>query len=232
MHNNNETICIAWCDNGLTDGLFTHSLAKLILNGEQSGIPVGGLLRSSGNQLNRQRMEIIARWFNESPHEWLLFIDSDIIAEISEIKKLWDVADKNTHPIVSGIYYLFNHIYKELPMPKAESSVFRTNNDYKTVESVDIDKENDIFNVDAVGFGLLLLHKSVIAHLITKFTNSTNFFLERTEDGAFIGEDIAFCKYVKQTDLDITVVKSAVVQHMKRFALDKQYADLFVSNDA
>lgn len=79
----------------MTDGLFTQKLAELVLNGEAFGIPVGGVTRNCGNQLSRQRMDIIANWYNQNTHEWLLSIDSDIVADLQTVKGLWEIADKN-----------------------------------------------------------------------------------------------------------------------------------------
>lgn len=205
----------------MTDGLFTQKLAELVLNGEAFGIPVGGVTRTCGNQLSRQRMDLVANWYNANTHEWLLSIDSDIVVELQSVKDLWQIADKNSNPIVSGVYYLFLKD-KEGKIPPASSSVFRTNNDFATVESINIEKEEDVFHADAAGFGLLLIHRSVITKLIEKFGNNINFFQEKTN----LGEDMAFFKNAKDCNIPLTVCKKATVQHMKRFSLGFEYFNL------
>lgn len=205
----------------MTDGLFTQKLTELVLNGEAFGIPIGAIARTCGNQLSRQRMDLVANWYNANTHEWLLSIDSDIVVELQTVKDLWQIADKNSNPIVSGIYYLFLKD-KEGKIPPASSSVFRTHNDFASVESIDIEKEEDVFQADAAGFGLLLIHRSVITKLIEKFGNNTNFFQEKTN----LGEDMAFFKNAKDCNIPLTVCKKATVQHMKRFSLGFEYFNL------
>jgi GT2 family glycosyltransferase len=205
----------------MTDGLFTQKLTELVLNSDAFGIPIGAVMRNSGNQLSKQRMDIVANWYNSNNHEWLLSIDSDIIVELQTIKDLWQVADKNSNPIVSGIYYLFL-ADKEGKTPAASSSVFRTQNNFVSAESIDIEKEGETFFADAAGFGLLLIHRSVITKLIEKFGNKTNFFQEKTN----LGEDMAFFKNAKDAKIPLTICKKATVQHMKRFSLGIEYFNL------
>jgi hypothetical protein len=209
----------------MTDGLFTQKIAELVLNGEAFGIPIGSIMRNTGNQISRQRMDIIANWYNNGKHEWLLSIDSDVIVELQTIKDLWEIADKNTNPVVSGIYYLFLQD-KEGKIPPAFSSIFRTQNNFEKIESVDIEKEEEIFSADAAGFGLLLIHRSVIDKLVAKLGNKSNFFHEEAKNGNFIGEDIVFFKNIKDCGISLTVSKKATVQHMKRFSLGIEYFNL------
>lgn len=205
----------------MTDGLFTQKLAELVLNGEAFGIPVGGVTRNCGNQLSRQRMDIIANWYNQNTHEWLLSIDSDIVADLQTVKGLWEIADKKSNPLVSGVYYLLLND-KEGKIPLASSSVFRTKNNFESVESIDIEKEEETFLADAAGFGFLLIHRSVITKLLEKFGNRTNFF----HGSQHLGEDIAFFKNTKDCNIPLTVSKKATVQHMKRFSVGIEYFNL------
>lgn len=221
MHTANETINIAWCDNGMTDGLFTQKLTELALNGEAFGIPIGAVMRNCGNQLAKQRMDIIANWYNANNHEWLLSIDSDIIVELQNVKDLWEIADKNSNPIVSGIYYLLLN-GKEGKTPPAFSSVFTTKNDFESVESIDIEKEEELFSADAAGFGFLLIHRSVITKLVEKFGGNTNFF----HGQASLGEDITFFRNTKACNIPLTICKKATVQHIKRFSVGIEYFNL------
>jgi hypothetical protein len=197
----------------------------LILNGEDFGIPVGGIMRNCSNQLSKQRMEIVANWYNDNIHEWLLSIDSDIVAELQTVKDLWEIADKKSNPLVSGVYYLLLN-EKEGKTPPASSSVFRTQNNFESIESIDIEKEQETFLADAAGFGFLLIHRSVITKLLEKFGNRTNFF----HGSSHLGEDIAFFKNIKDCNIPLTISKKATVQHMKRFSVGIEYFNLQKDN--
>ena len=51
-----ETVSIAWCDNGMVDGKFMQGVTDVIL---KSGINFSSTLRSQGNQIARQRQIVI-----------------------------------------------------------------------------------------------------------------------------------------------------------------------------
>ena len=51
-----ETISIAWCDNGNVDGKFTQGIVDVLLH---SGVKFETSIRSQGNQIARQREKVI-----------------------------------------------------------------------------------------------------------------------------------------------------------------------------
>ena len=51
-----ETVSIAWCDNGNVDGKFMQGVVDVLL---KSGITFDTPLRSQGNQIARQREKVI-----------------------------------------------------------------------------------------------------------------------------------------------------------------------------
>jgi hypothetical protein len=224
MHGRQETICVAWCDNGFTDGAFTQKLAELMLNGEQMGIPIGGMIRNVGNQIARQRHQVIANWYNAKEHEWLLCIDSDIEADIQSVKELWNIADFNTRPIVSGIYYVIYEREQTTPEPVPAIFSFDTET---TVVPINIEEQTEVFKADAAGFGLLLIHRSVIDNLIKQLGTNTSFFFETYFNNHFVGEDIIFFSNVKKCNIPLYVTKKAMVQHIKRFSVGIEYYNLY-----
>ena len=77
-HSNNETLMIAWCDNGLVDGKFANGL---LTSAFSSGVPVNYITRIHGNQIARQRQEVFNHWADEIKTDWLFWIDSDIVVQ-------------------------------------------------------------------------------------------------------------------------------------------------------
>jgi len=98
MHKPKERIMLTWCDNGLVDGKFTEGLVYSILT---SGLPIQGAQRVQGNQIGRQRQTAFDVWY-KSDFDWILWVDSDIHVTNSSLKKIWDLADKEKFPAVSG----------------------------------------------------------------------------------------------------------------------------------
>jgi hypothetical protein len=72
------------------------------------------------------------------------------------------------------------------------------------------------------------MHKSVIKALHEKFGESDFVFAENNASGEqFIGEDIAFFRKVKAAGVPVVANTSALVKHMKRFAFDDNYYNLY-----
>jgi hypothetical protein len=75
--------------------------------------------------------------------------------------------------------------------------------------------------------GLVLMHKSVLKALNEKFPDDF-WFGENNEKGdKFIGEDIAFFRKVRQSGIPIHAHTGVIAKHMKRFAFDDAYYNLY-----
>jgi hypothetical protein len=81
-----ETVSIAWCDNGMVDGKFMQGVTDVIL---KSGLKFESTLRSQGNQIARQRETIIHYWYEQNKADWLLWVDSDVVISPEGVLKLW-----------------------------------------------------------------------------------------------------------------------------------------------
>ena len=71
-----ETVSVAWCDNGMVDGKFMQGVTDVLL---KSGIKFESTLRSQGNQIARQRETVITYWYEQNKADWLLWVDSDVV---------------------------------------------------------------------------------------------------------------------------------------------------------
>ncbi len=100
-----ETVSIAWCDNGNVDGKFMQGVVDVLL---KSGVKFETSLRSQGNQIARQREKVINYWYDENKSDWLLWVDSDVVISVDKFKQLWDNKDANERPIVTGIWVSAN----------------------------------------------------------------------------------------------------------------------------
>ena len=71
-----ETVSIAWCDNGNVDGKFMQGVTDVLL---KSDIKFETSIRSQGNQIARQREKVIRYWYENNNSDWLLWVDSDVV---------------------------------------------------------------------------------------------------------------------------------------------------------
>jgi len=132
-HSSKETLSVGWCDNGMTDGKFTEGLLYTTLTSAKHGIFFNNAIRVQGNQIARQRMDLLELWADHVGTDWLLWVDSDVVLTSDILKKLWDAADKISRPVVSGVYFVSKGMEASLmtPMP-----------------AIFLDKEGDEFNME------------------------------------------------------------------------------------
>jgi hypothetical protein len=75
--------------------------------------------------------------------------------------------------------------------------------------------------VETVGFGLVALHRQVVDQLAKRVpwigAQFPALFLERIVDGAWVGEDYAFCEQCQAVDAPVHVLCDAPVQHAGRW---------------
>jgi hypothetical protein len=157
--------------------------------------------------------------------DWALWVDSDIVLTQEMLKTLWDTADKVARPVVSGVYFISKQMEGSLmqPMP----CVFNEGGNQYEVTYLHPLPKNQVVKVDNAGMGLVLMHKSVLKALNEKFPDDF-WFGENNEKGdKFIGEDIAFFRKVKQSGVPIHAHTGVIAKHMKRFAFDDAYYNLY-----
>jgi hypothetical protein len=92
--------------------------------------------------------------------------------------------------------------------------------------------QNKVIPVDIAGFGLMLMHRSIIDP-VRKAADGYSVFGEKQNPGAkFVSEDVAFCRYVKKAGIQLYAHTGAVVPHMKKFSFDNNYYNIYWSGIA
>jgi hypothetical protein len=222
--NKKEKIAIGWCDNGITDGSFTESLVNMVLNSSRGGWEISETIRVQGNQIAIQRQTLIDHWFNNLKSDWLLCVDSDICLNMDAVKKIFDTANKNTHKIVSGIYFIAKEYNGSLPiiMP----CIFDDINDKLIKYHHPLPKES-IIKVDCAGLGFVIIHRSVIKKLKDDYGSNSFLFNEIYEQDSVLGEDISFFRKCKKINIPVYAHTGAIVKHIKRVAWDMDYYALY-----
>ena len=215
-----ESVAIAWCDNGNVDGLFTQGICDVLL---KSGIKFGTALRSNGNQIARQREVLINYWYDQTDYEWLLWVDSDVVVSEAGFLKLWNHKDKDERPMVTGVYFTSNE--PETPLMDPRPTIFnfakRDDGGIGLLKIHPMPKDKFI-KVDAAGMGYILMHRSVVKRLRDKFEGQ-RLFAEQGKGDGFIGEDIYFFSLCAQAGIPLWCDTSVTAPHMKRFSFDVHY---------
>lgn len=218
MHSKNETVALGWCDNGMVDGKFAEGLFFTYIH-HRNLIADG--IRAQGNQIGRQRQVLIDEWYKQNNTDWLLWVDSDIVLTPQVFQMLWDVADKATKPVVTGVYFISKE--NEQSMMAPFPCLFMDTDDEHNIAYVHPLPANEVIRVDSAGMGLVLMHRSVVTKLKEKFPDQSVFAEVPGIGVKFISEDIVFFRKLKEAGVPVHAHTGARVKHMKRFALDENY---------
>lgn len=224
MVKQNETVSIAWCDNGMVDGKFTEGIAYTLLTGPRHGIVINNAMRVQGNQIGRQRQVAFDKWADEIKTDWILWVDSDIYLTLDVLKKIWDAADKNLRPIVSGVYFISKE--NEGSVMRPFPCIFKNISEFE-IQYIHPLPKDKILEVDSAGMGFVLMHKSIVPKLRAKYPDQSMFAEQEGLGEKFVGEDIVFFRKVRSADIPVHAHTGALVKHMKRFSLDIEYYALY-----
>jgi hypothetical protein len=228
-HDKDEKMAIAYCSNGTVDELFLDSILSSCVQLTIEGFPIVGKLKAIGNQISRQREYILSNWEKEQV-DWLLWVDTDIEFKPDDIKALWNLADKDTKPIVSGVYFISYEMQNSLPTPVPALYVNgREDGGAEVLHPIPSDLEE--MQIDSAGFGFLLMHRSVIQKLREKCKNLSPFSEINSVNGPFLSEDMAFFKNIKELEIPVYASLKTRLSHIKRFPLDQNYYNVFWKAD-
>ena len=226
-----ETVAIGWCDNGLVDGKFTEGLMNAVITGGANKMPISTSIRVQGNQIGRQRQVLFDYWADKLKTDWLLWVDSDIVLTADVMQKLWATADKHHRPVVSGVYFISKE--SESALMKPYPVLFNDISEFQ-IQYVHPLPDNEVIKCDSAGFGLVLMHRSIVAAMRTAHPEQSMFTetAASSNDDEFVGEDIVFFRKMKQAGVPLHAHTGALVKHMKRFSLDYDYYAMYWTMDS
>ena len=216
-----ESVSLAWCDNGNVDGLFMLGVTDVLL---QSGVKFTSTIRSQGNQIARQRDRLINHWYNANKAEWLLWVDSDVVISPETFMKLWKNKDKDKRPMVTGVYFTSDTPEEPLMIPLPTIFQFEDDGENGKLISKRIHPlpEDQLIKIDAAGMGFILMHRSVVKRIKDVMPDAA-LFAEMGKGDSFLGEDIYFFALCHQVGIPLWCDTGALAPHMKRFSFDVAY---------
>ena len=219
-----ETVSIAWCDNGNVDGKFMQGVCDVML---KSGITFASTLRSQGNQIARQREKVITYWYEKNTSDWLLWVDSDVVISPEKFKLLWDNKDAEKRPLITGVYFTTDNPEEPLMIPMPTVFSFLNGGDGNLgLTRVHPLPVNELIKVDAAGMGFILMHRSIVPK-VREVSPENQLFMEMGRGTKFIGEDIFFFALCDKAEVPVYCHTGALAPHMKRFSFDEHYYNAF-----
>jgi hypothetical protein len=198
---------------------YDKSVGLNVLNSMPFSVFCGG-----PNSLVEGRNMAAAHFLDNTPHEWLLFTDTDMGFEPDAIERLLLAADPVERPVVGGLCFMLRHMgadnkngYKVLPIPTL--FMFARNPGQGVgFASRFIYPPDALVQVAGTGAAFLLIHRSVLEKI--RVDNGDKWFdFVHYGDGAQVSEDLSFCWRVNAAGFPIFVHTGVRITHHKEFWL-------------
>lgn len=193
----------------LTKGYFESSL-RLAYELISKEIPHDFLMTGNESLITRAR-DTSAAEFLKSDYERLLFIDSDIEFNVSDVIRLWNLdAD-----IAVGAY--------RVKKPDSHLTV------WKDGKLTDLNEFVEPVEVDYAGTGFMMIKRSVFEKLKEvvpeyiegeKYKQCWAFFQDPIEDGIHLSEDYFFCKRARESGFKVICDPKIRLKHWGSFAYE------------
>ena len=202
------------CHGGIVSEKTTMSLFNLGKLLARNNIPHGLLTQANSSLITQGRSKCANFFLNNTDHEYLFFLDSDIGFDPEDVLRLL------THQvdIVSGAYPM-----KTIPI--------RYCCDIIQPEQ----RRGDLVKIEGNGMGFVLIHRSVFVKMAQNFpdlkyipptkdsnvppteaelNNSYHYFMEHKADNSFMSEDKSFFFRARMLGYDVWLDTSIKLQHV------------------
>lgn len=202
------------CHGGIVSEKTTMSLFNLGKLLVRNNIPHGLLTQANSSLITQGRSKCANFFLNNTEHEYLFFLDSDIGFNPEDVLKLLS----HQVDIVSGPYPM-----KTIPI--------RYCIDILQPEQ----RKGDLVKIGGNGMGFVLIHRNVFLKMSQNFpdlkyipqikdsnvppteaelNNSYHYFMEHKENNAFMSEDKSFFHRARMLGYDVWLDTSIKLQHI------------------
>ena len=202
------------CHGGIVSEKTTMSLFNLGKLLARNNIPHGLLTQANSSLITQGRSKIANFFINNTDHEYLFFLDSDIGFNPEDVLKLLS----HQVDIVSGAYPM-----KTIPVR------------YCIHIQQPEERQGDLLKITGNGMGFVLVHRNVLLKMAQNFpelqyipstddsnvppteqelNNSYHYFMEQKVDNAFMSEDKSFFYRARMLGYDVWLDTSIKLQHV------------------
>lgn len=179
------------------------------------------MIRCDSGGLVESRNLAAERFLDETPHEWLFFIDTDMGFAPDTVDRLVEAADPVDRPVVGGLCFGLRELdYDGLggrrvrPVPTLYDLAHLPNGQLGFANRW-VYEPDTLTQVAATGAACLLIHRTVLEKLAAQ--HGPHWFDPlRMQDGRRLSEDLSFCFKVGSAGMKIFVHTGVKTNHHKQ----------------
>lgn len=212
-----------WLGN-INPGTVRVEYHQSILSADQQSIFAGIIEKTNGPYLDDSR-NLVVQEFLRGDGTHLLFVDSDIMFEPDDVRRLTKSLDLLPGPLdyLTGLYYGGRPDGKDGHTPIAyrwgEAQLYADGPLQRAYVNISIDESRDtsheIVPIDSCGAGFLLLPRILLLRMRLAYDLPCSPFAELVVDGVHFGEDHTFCARAEALGAQLYLNPSVCVPHFK-----------------
>lgn len=190
--------------------IFCQSLAMLKKVGDCAvAFQIGSLVYDSRNNLAKHALTMEA--------DYVLWLDSDMMFGPDILERMIKRMEERELDILSGIYYRRRHpfspvLFKKFSIDENNMAIHENFNSYP---------KNDIFEVEGIGFGCVLMKSDVLFNVAAKYKD---WFSPLGR----VGEDLSFCWRARQCGYKIYADPEIQLGHCGSQIITKDFYEAFI----
>jgi cephalosporin hydroxylase len=178
------------------------------------------MTRCDAGGLVEARNLCVTRFLDETPHEWLFFVDTDMGFGSDTVDRLIHAADPAERPVVGALCFGMRLVRDDgmggsrvMPVPTL-FSMARTPEGYVGFGTRWHFPDDTLVQVAATGAACLLIHRSAVEKVRAE-DGDRWFEQKRYEDGRLLAEDLSFCYRLGAAGIPIFVHTGVKTTHHK-----------------
>lgn len=190
--------------------VFAQSLSMLKKVGDCAvAFQIGSLVYDSRNNLAKHALSMKA--------DYILWLDSDMMFEPDTLERMMATMQEKKLDILSGIYYRRRHPFSPVLLKKLSID----ENNFAEYENYNEYPEDDIFEIEGMGFGCVLMSSDVLFDVAAKYKD---WFSPLGR----VGEDLSFCWRARQCGYKIFADPSIQLGHCGSQIITKGFYEAFL----
>lgn len=177
-------------------------------------------VRADAGALPESRNLAVTKWLDETPHEWLWFVDTDMGFAPDTVDRLVEAADPVKRPVVGALCFALREVAHDgmggcrvVPQPTLFGLGKDPNGQVGFAPRWEYPHDS-LVQVAGTGAACLLIHRGAAEKLRAEHGDRW-FDRSRYGDGRAVSEDLSFCSRLAQAGIPLYVHTGVKTTHHK-----------------